>query len=237
MGSTERRQRHKLELREKILDAARELFNARGYDAVTMREIAARIEYSATALYAHFADKQTLLSELCREDFSHFGETLVAFASVRDPVERVCRAGLAYFEFAEKHPEHYRLMFMTERPPLSPGDCERGDPTRNAYVFLRQMIADLKSAGALRPGLDDVDQVAQTAWAAVHGAVALDLTIDRTGPWLDFKPRPERVAGVLDLVLSGLLADPDRGRYTLQGVLAEQEPKSRRARRQAKPAK
>jgi AcrR family transcriptional regulator len=235
MGSTERRQRHKQELRERILDAARELFNARGYDAVTMREIAARIEYSATALYGHFADKQALIDELCREDFSRLGERFVALAAVADPVERLCRAGVAYVDFAEEHPEHYRLMFMTERPATAPEENERTDPTRNSYVFLRYLIADLIGADRLRPTLTDVDSVAQSAWAAVHGVLALDLTIDRTGPWIDFKPRAERIAACLELLLTGLLRDPDAGRRTLERVLDERAPKSRSTRRSGRP--
>lgn len=231
MGSTERRLRQKQELRERILDAARELFNARGYDAVTMREIAARIEYSATALYGHFADKQALIDELCREDFSRFGERFVALSSIRDPIERLCRAGVAYFDFAEQHPEHYRLMFMAQRPATAPDCAERADPTRNAYVFLRSLISDLKNAELLRSELTEVDAVAQTAWAAVHGATALDLTIHQTGPWLDFRPRAERIAAVLELLVTGLLADAERGRRTLERVLDGRAPESGRTRR------
>ena len=48
-----------------ILDAARELFATEGYEAVTMRRIADRIEYSPTAIYFHFKDKESLVRELC----------------------------------------------------------------------------------------------------------------------------------------------------------------------------
>ena len=56
MGIQERRERERQELRTKILDAARELFAERGYESVTMRELAKKIEYSPTVLYWHFAD-------------------------------------------------------------------------------------------------------------------------------------------------------------------------------------
>src|ERR1700751_6037572 len=58
LGTTERRERERQELRSRILDAARELFAEQGYDAVTMRGIAERIEYSPTAIYFHFKDKE-----------------------------------------------------------------------------------------------------------------------------------------------------------------------------------
>ena len=65
MGSTERRERAKGRVRGLILDAARALFAVKGYEAVTMRAIAERIEYSPTAIYLHFADKRDLVRALC----------------------------------------------------------------------------------------------------------------------------------------------------------------------------
>jgi AcrR family transcriptional regulator len=138
MGTTERREREKQELRTKILDAARELFAAEGYEAVTMRKIAERIEYSATAIYAHFKDKNALIRELCEEDFAAFAQAFVEFLSIEDPIERMRRAGVAYVDFAIKNPQHYRLMFMTARPPIDGEDTSgANDPSRNAYAFLR----------------------------------------------------------------------------------------------------
>src|SRR5688572_10720436 len=113
MGTTERREREKQELRTKILDAARELFVQEGYEAVTMRRIAERIEYSPTAIYLHFKDKDSLLRELCEADFLKLAEELVARELPEDPVARLRGAALGYVEFARRYPNHYRLMFMT----------------------------------------------------------------------------------------------------------------------------
>ena len=231
MGTSERRQRQKEELRQKILDAARELFGKRGYEAVTMREIAARIEYSATALYGHFADKETLVRELCRQDFASLAQRFMEIAQVPDPVERLCRAGLAYLDFASRFPEHYRLMFMTPLPPQPPAEGERDDPQQNAYVFLRSLVEELMKNKALRAELDDVDLVSQTIWALVHGTAALDLILDKNEPWMDFKPRNPRVAAALELCTYGLLRDPKRGSATLQRVLAESAEKPAKRRK------
>jgi AcrR family transcriptional regulator len=210
MGIAERRERERLELRKRILDAARELFVKRGYEAVTMREIARRIEYSPTALYGHFEDKETLVRELCRTDFSAFAQTfLVNVASTGDPTERLCHAGLVYLSFAEHYPEHYRLMFLTELPETPPSDAERRDPQQNAYVFLRALVEELVASNALRPELTDVDLVSQTIWAGVHGAAALELTIAKTADWLPVKPREQRFKAALEVVLRGLARDPE----------------------------
>ena len=116
MSTAARRAREMAAVRERILDAARDLFVEHGYDAVSMRKIADAIEYTAAALYTHFRDKEELMLELCRRDFRQFGETLVKLRKVTDPVERIARFGMAYLKFAMEHPNQYRLMFMT--PPL-----------------------------------------------------------------------------------------------------------------------
>src|SRR6187402_2946129 len=206
MGTSERRERERLAMREQILDAARELFAERGYQAVTMREIGKRIEYSATALYGHFADKETLMTELCRRDFADFAQRFVA--AVQDspsPVESVCRAGLVYLGFAEQFPQHYRLMFMSDMPESPPQEGEREDPKRNAYVFLRHLVVQLMEGGHLRADLKDVDLAAQTIWGIVHGAAALELIIAKQGPWLDFRPRRERFTEALRTLVRAMM--------------------------------
>ena len=89
MGPRERREREREEVRTRILDAARELFASEGVDSVTMRRIADRIEYSPTAIYFHFRDKESLLAELCDYDFRNFAHGFNAIAQIPDAVERL----------------------------------------------------------------------------------------------------------------------------------------------------
>ncbi len=89
MGIKERREREKQATRQRILDAARELFVHEGYEAVTMRRVAEKIEYSPTAIYMHFKDKAALIRELCAHDFLRFTETLNKVTRVQDPMERL----------------------------------------------------------------------------------------------------------------------------------------------------
>ena len=143
MGTTERRERERQELRDRILDAARALFAEQGYDAVTMRKIAEKIEYSPTAIYFHFKDKQTLLQELCDTDFGALASEFQKIAGNADPVDRLRLIGRAYVEFAIAYPNHYRLMFMTPgKASLQPEDSRlaRGNPEEDAYAFLRATV-------------------------------------------------------------------------------------------------
>ena len=116
MGVKERREREKSETRDKILDAARELFGERGYEGVSMRQVAEKIEYSPTAIYVHFADKEDLFHELCNEDFARLAAEFQKVPLPADPVERIKQIGRSYIVFGIRHPNHYKLMFMTPHP-------------------------------------------------------------------------------------------------------------------------
>jgi len=212
MGPTERRQREREEVRARILDAARELFVAEGFEAVTMRRIADRIEYTPTAIYFHFKDKESLLKELCTADFQALAVQFVKIARIEDPVERVRRAGLAYCDFAIEHPNHYRLMFMTPHPPIEPEDTdiERGNPEQDAYAFLCSAVKDCIESGRFRDEHDDVELVSQTVWAGVHGVIALNIA-KHTDPWVDWRPLKKRIKTMIDVMIDGL-SRPKRSR-------------------------
>jgi AcrR family transcriptional regulator len=206
MGPKQRRERERTEIREKILDAARELFAAEGYEAVTMRGIAQRIEYSPTAIYFHFKDKESLFQELCFTDFLAFAHVFVNIARIADPIERLRQAGLAYVEFALGHPQHYRLMFMTPHPPVDPNQQNlivRGNPEQDAYAFLRATCAQAVAEHRLRPELEDPELVAQAAWGAIHGVVSLHIA-KCNDPWIDWRPVRAVAEATIETLVRGL---------------------------------
>jgi AcrR family transcriptional regulator len=203
LGPKERREREREEIRTRILDAARELFVNEGVDSVTMRRIADRIEYSPTAIYFHFRDKDALLAELCDCDFRTFSQNFMSVGAIADPVERLRAAGRLYVEFGLQHPSHYRLMFMTPKNPGSKS-IDKGNPEEDAYAFLKAIIADLKAHDRLRPQYDDVDFAAQVVWSAIHGVVSLEIA-KCTDEWVDWKPIAERAEGVIDMIERGVI--------------------------------
>lgn len=211
MTSEGRRQREREAVREKILSAARLLFVREGYEAVSLRKIAEAIEYTAPALYTHFADKAALLRELCRRDWAAHAAAFAAVGDVADPVERLMRAGLAYVRFGLEHPNQYRLMFMTPGPaelePTAEDLARMGDPEHDSYAFLLKAVGDAIEQKRLRPALDDAHLVAQALWAGVHGVVASTIT-HQDDPWLDMRAPAARAALVLESMMRGLLRDP-----------------------------
>jgi AcrR family transcriptional regulator len=207
MGITERREREKEEVRGRILDVARELFARDGYEAVTMRKIAEAIEYSPTAIYLHFKDKESLVRELCTTDFDSLADAFQRIAREKDPLERLRKVGLAYADFAIEHPNHYRLMFMTPHPAEKKDDeaaaCRRGNPEADAYAFLVETIRAAIEKGLLRPELSDPHLVAQAAWAGVHGVISLHVA-KCNDAWVDWRSLKETVVLVVNAFTRGV---------------------------------
>jgi len=172
MGITERREREKAEMRQRILDAARDLFASEGYEKVTMRRLAEAIEYSPTTIYHHFEDKDDVVEALCVEDFGRLFAALSDDALPADPIERIRQLGRAYCRFGLEHPNHYRFMFMTEAREKHPHEPDL--PGERSFGLLLDAVTEAIRHGRFRQG--DPVATAQVLWASLHGAVALLIT-------------------------------------------------------------
>jgi len=212
MTVKERREREKSETRDKILDAARELFVAEGYEGVSMRRVAEKIEYSPTAIYVYFADKQQLFHELCQQDYARLAEVMQSSEMSLDPMERLKQIGRTYTEFGVRYPNHYKFMFMTAHPPHEPDEEDRavmGNPEVDAYAFLKWAVQQAIDAGRLREELQDAELISQTLWASVHGVIALHIA-KCSDPWVDWRPLQQRAEMMLDITMRGMVRNPDK---------------------------
>ncbi|MFT3837068.1 MAG: TetR/AcrR family transcriptional regulator [Myxococcaceae bacterium] len=202
MGSKERREREKTETRQLILETARQLFAEKGFEAVTMRMIADKIEYSPTAIYVHFADKDSLMRELCAGDFRSMSAAVVRAQKVEDPRDRLKKLGRAYLDFALDHPNSYMLLFMHRHERKALDKDEFDDPERSAYAMLKQAVQHAIDKGALHADHQDADQTAQLMWAGIHGLISLQFAMQNDGkvPW---KPLKKMVDLMMDVLLEG----------------------------------
>ena len=197
------------QLRTLIIDAARDLFVTRGVEAVTMREIAKRIDYSATSIYLHFADKEAVLRAILDVDMLALATSLNTMLQIADPVERMQALGYGYAEFALSFPNHYRLMFMAERNPCDPekSSLQKNNAEQDAYFLLKTVVNDVYLAGRFKAELQDVDLIAQVIWAGVHGVCSLEINMacDTWVNWADISARLQLMQTVL---IRGLLREP-----------------------------
>ena len=200
MGITERREREREEVRKKILDAARELFAAEGYEKVTMRRIAEAIEYSPTTIYLHFEDKEDLVRALCQEDFGRLLAAMERAPAPADPVEAIRQLGRAYVAFALQNPNHYRFMFLT--PESKEHGPEEDSPGGRTFRHLLDAVNRAIAGGRFRKA--DALTVAQVLWMGVHGAATALITW-RPEHWPHGPAAADLVDQVIDNGLRGFL--------------------------------
>lgn len=160
-----------LAFRSGLCRVAVDLFVERGYEAVTIREIARRLGCSAMTPYRYFANKAEIFDAVRSECFVRFGEWMrrgvADLAADVDPVERVRALGRSYVGFALAEPRAYRMMFEVERLEPTLQINERDVATW--YPLLDATKAAVE-AGALR---GDPEVLAHLYWAGLHGIVAL----------------------------------------------------------------
>lgn len=199
MGIQERKNRQKQHLRQEILDAAREMFVREGYEGVSMRKIADRIEYSPTTIYHYFDDKSHLLSEIISETFSKLNQKLGAVLGAEDQPARDClRRGMStYVEFALAHPSHYYLTFMFRQAAScpSPLDEEAHQLGMKAFDYLRQAVKRAMDSGEIDNG--DLETVSQSLWAGIHGISSLLISLEGGFPFVDQRRLVEQTLQIL----------------------------------------
>ena len=202
MGVKERKARQKKFLRQEILDAASELFVKEGYENVSMRRIADKIEYSPTTIYLYFKDKAELLEQVCQETFARLRQVLVRIEELPgDPIERLKRGLVAYVKFGLENPHHYRATFMM---PIPEGFDEEkyanpDSPGMQAFDFLRRRVYDCMAVGRFRKL--DPELVSQTLWAGVHGVTSLLITHCKGFPWVG---TDQLIHSMVDTLVAGL---------------------------------
>jgi AcrR family transcriptional regulator len=164
-----------------IVVAAREILEAEGIEALTMRRLGEEVGIRAPSLYRHFADKAAVEIVLLEIGFEAIGDAIEA-ALVRDG-ESIATLGRAYRVFAAAHPHLYRLM-TTGRLPRE--RLRPGVEARAAAPLLRVTAGD--------------EHLAQSVWAFAHGMVILELD-DRFTPGADLDAAWSAGLAALDLAI------------------------------------
>ena len=162
---------HHGNLRRALLDEALATIHADGVEALTLREIGARVGVSRTALYRHFADKRALLAAVATEGFRALrGQLVTAWEEGGRGRAAFDAMGVAYVRFAVANPSYYRVMFggFVERTAPDP---ELDTEAAGAFQALVDALAALQRAAVVRG--DDTVIVARFVWAVVHGVAML----------------------------------------------------------------
>ncbi|HMO73837.1 MAG TPA: TetR/AcrR family transcriptional regulator [Sphingopyxis sp.] len=167
-------------MRERIVDAAKSLFEEKGADGISMRAIASRVGIPTMTLYGYFASKTAIIRGLWSFAFAPvFAEMRHAEEAIADPAERLTRVAHIYVDYWICHPDRYRMVFMIE------DRREGGDPSwfidetevSESYLRLGPMIAAAR-------GTPDADcrADAEALICALTGIAHMAITVSEY-PW------------------------------------------------------
>lgn len=194
MSVQERKERERAARERLIVATARELAEQQGWDAVTTRRLAERIEYSQPVLYSHFRGKREIIGAVALVGAAEMAAVLRAAASSVDAAgarARVTALARAYLDFAERNPAVYDAMFQLDGG-LAFAHEETPEPLKDAFAALLETLGEVAGDG-VHPAL-----FTEAFWATLHGLA----TLTRAGrlPPEDTDRRVELLVGRLAVV-------------------------------------
>lgn len=173
MGIKERKLKHKEDLKQHILNAAKKLFLENGYEATSIRKIAAEIEFSPTTIYLYYKDKHEIAHALHEEGFKILSESFKVLVHVEHPFERLKAMGRLYIQFALENPDFYELMFVMKEPlEHIDADCGWEEGTA-AFNTLVDTIKACQETGYFKDF--EANAFALLVWSTMHGLCTLKI--------------------------------------------------------------
>jgi AcrR family transcriptional regulator len=175
-GRSRKRKGEGEQSRQEILAAAKKLFVDEGYNATTIRRIAARVGISSTALYVYFRDKDAILKEICNETFAALIRNLDAVQrESSDPLKALEEALGGYIRFGLDHPNEYELTFITQpRSNRREAESAADDLGMQAFQRFYECVNAVVESGLAYES--DADRLTKQLWAGAHGLVAILLS-------------------------------------------------------------
>jgi AcrR family transcriptional regulator len=189
MSVQERKARERADRERLIVATARELAEQQGWDAVTTRRLAERIEYSQPVLYSHFRGKREIIGAVALEGATEMATALRAATAAADgPRARVAALARAYLDFAERNPAVYDALFQLDGG-LAYAREDTPQPLKDAFAALLETLGEVAGDG-VHPGV-----FTEVFWASLHGIA----TLTRAGRVL-----PQEAERRLDLLVDRL---------------------------------
>ena len=162
-----RKERERAERERLIVATARELAEQQGWDAVTTRRLAERIEYSQPVLYSHFRGKREIIGAVALEGASEMAVAMrSATAAASTPRERVAALARLYLDFAERNPAVYDALFQLDGG-LAYAQEDTPEQLKDAFAALLETLGEVAGDGV------EPELFTEVFWASLHGIATL----------------------------------------------------------------
>ena len=170
MASKDRILRQKEETRTNILDAAYAIVKEEGWQGLSMRKIADKIEYTAPIIYEYFSNKDAILQELTGKGFIKLAKELEkAKAKFEKPEEQLEAMWMAYWDFAFTDTEMYQVMFGVQMNCCS----QQCSAQERPYKLFTSVIAEIMKSS--NPTDEVIKQKYFTFFSVIHGLIAINI--------------------------------------------------------------
>ena len=163
MSTSGRKKRgyHHGDLEATLVQAAGNLLEKEGVEALSLREVARRAGVSHNAPYRHFPEREALLAALAAEGFEWLGAAQRKAAQA----DGLRAMGEVYVHFALAHPQRFRLMFG--------GQISIAKHPRLREVATKTFEGLSGALAARVPEAQGAGDSSIAAWALVHGLAQL----------------------------------------------------------------
>jgi AcrR family transcriptional regulator len=195
------------ELPERILQEAEQIVTDSGHESLNMRDLARRVGVSATAIYHYFESKEALLLQVKLTAAEKLNSRIRSIDPQLDPHESLHRLGAEYVEFAEEHPNLYRLLFETPVGSTPLGETDQ--PVLYYTYYAARNALERMAAANIHP--IDPRYGAMIGWIKLHGFCSL--LMSGTLQLAEGMDREELKALFLRYYTGGEMMDhPEKGR-------------------------
>ncbi len=169
-----RREREIVEMRQLIVDAAIKLFIEEGYDKVSIRSIAQRIQYAPGTIYLYYKDRDDLFFAMHEWAFTKLMKVFETnLQGIKNPIEKLRAMSASYINFAFKNPELYDLMFILNEPMCADENAENWECGLRVYRILQEIIDESLNQKLLKG--ESAPMISFMFWSSLHGMVSLHL--------------------------------------------------------------
>lgn len=165
----------RVNLKRRIVDAAREVLLSEGYRNLSLRKIARKIDVSATSIYLHFENKDHLVHTLIEEAIERLNERLKeSVESESSPLKMLENLAWAYVQFALDHPREYQVIYLVSSDQMARYPREKFRKARQGYQIVIEVLEEGVEAGTIEEPKPSI--AAYTFWAQLHGVMSVVLS-------------------------------------------------------------
>jgi len=181
------------ERREQLLDVGRKLFAEKGFEAVSVEEIASKANVSKPVVYEHFGGKEGLYAVVVDREMNHLLGSISDALTGENPRALLEQAGLALFDYIDEYPDGFRILV-------------RDTPTTQTHGTFASLIVDVAAQVEHLLAAEFAAHKMDKKLAKMYSQMLVGMVALTGQWWLDVKkPKKEEVvAHMVNLAWNGL---------------------------------